>query len=58
MDEDIQQLTAIDDMAATFIVNYSFQLLGAMLSPMIGFWLGGKIAGLVGKLCPVYIGSI
>jgi small conductance mechanosensitive channel len=51
MDEEIQQITAIYDMAVTFIVSYSFQLLGALLILVIGFWLGGKIANLVGRLC-------
>ena len=51
MEEEIRQLTAIYDMVTEFIVNYSFQVLGALLIVLIGFWAGGKVAGLVTRLC-------
>ena len=51
MDEEIRQITAIYDIAVEFFVNYSFQLLGAMLVLLIGFWLGSKVAGLITRVC-------
>lgn len=51
MDEEIRQLTAIYDAVVEFFVNYSFQLLGALIIVTIGFWLGSKVAGLVQRLC-------
>ncbi|WP_157117876.1 mechanosensitive ion channel family protein [Oceanicoccus sagamiensis] len=51
MDEELRQITAIYDMAVEFFVNYSFQLVGAVLILIIGFWLGGRIAALVLRLC-------
>ncbi len=47
MDEEIRQITAIYDMVVEFFVNYSFQLLGALLIIIIGFWIGGRAAALV-----------
>ncbi len=51
MDEEIRQITAVYDMAVEFFVNYSFQLLGAVIILIIGFWLGGKVASLITRLC-------
>lgn len=51
MDEEIQQLTAIYNTIVEFFVNYSFQLLGALIIVIIGIWLGGKTATLVQRLC-------
>lgn len=51
MDEEIRQLTAIYDTLIEFVVNYSFQLLGAILIIGIGVWLGNKTASLVRRLC-------
>ncbi len=51
MDEEIQQITAIYDMVIAFFVTYSFQLLGAVLIIIIGFWLGGKVSSLIHRIC-------
>lgn len=51
MDEEIRQITAIYDLAVEFFVTYSFQLLGAILIVIIGFWLGGKVSNLIRRLC-------
>jgi small conductance mechanosensitive channel len=51
MDEEIQQITAIYDMVVEFFVTYSFQLLGAVLIIIIGFWLGGRVASLILRIC-------
>ena len=51
MEEEIRQLRAIYEMVAEFLVNYSFQILGALLIVILGFWLGGKAAGFVNRLC-------
>jgi small conductance mechanosensitive channel len=50
MDEEIQQITAIYDMVVEFFVAYSFQLFGAVLIIILGFWVGGRIAVLIRKL--------
>ena len=51
MDEEIQQITAIYHMIVEFFVTYSFQLVGAVLIIIIGFWLGGKVATLIHSIC-------
>lgn len=51
MDEEIRQIHAIYDMAVEFIVNYSFQLLGALLIIILGIWLGSKSANMVRRFC-------
>lgn len=50
MDEELRQITAIYDMVVEFFVNYSFQLMGALLIIIIGFWLGGKVAALIRRM--------
>lgn len=50
MDEELRQITAIYDMAVEFFVTYSFQLLGAVIIIIIGFWVGGRVASLITKL--------
>lgn len=51
MEEEIRQVEAIYQLIMTFFVNYSFQLLGALLIMVIGFWIGGKVAKLIEKIC-------
>lgn len=49
--EEIQQASALYKMAEEFITNYSFQLVGAILIFLVGFYLAGKIAKAVLKVC-------
>lgn len=51
MDDEIRQLTAIYNTVVEFFVNYSFQLLGALIIVTIGIWLGGKAGNLIQRLC-------
>lgn len=54
MEEEIQQLTKIYDIVVEFLINYSFQLLGALVIVLIGFWLGGKVGNLTLRACQRY----
>lgn len=51
MDDEIQQLTAIYNTVVEFFVNYSFQLLGALIIVTIGIWLGGRAGAIIERLC-------
>ena len=51
MDEEIRQLRAIYDTVVEFVINYSFQVFGALVIITIGFWLGGKAATAVQRIC-------
>lgn len=51
MDKEIQQIGAIYEMVVAFFVSYSFQILGAALIIIIGFWLGGKAASIIHRVC-------
>ncbi len=51
MQEELQQLNAIYQTIVEFFVNYSFQLIGALIIVLLGFWLGNKIAGVIVRVC-------
>ena len=51
MDDELQQLQRIYQILIDFFVNYSFQLLGALLIIVIGIWLGQRAAALTLALC-------
>jgi len=50
MDE-FAALESLYQIVANYLVSYSFQLLGALLILMLGWWIAGKLARGVGKLC-------
>lgn len=50
MNEDIQRLQTVYDTIAEFAVNYSFQILGAIIIICIGAWIAGKAGKLVENL--------
>jgi small conductance mechanosensitive channel len=49
--DEIDQMTKIYDIAIDFFANYSFQLLGAFIIFIFGYYLAGKIAKGVLTLC-------
>lgn len=51
MEQEIQQATAVYKLIVEFFVNYSFQILGAIIIFLIGLFVARKIAGLVLALC-------
>lgn len=51
MQEEIQQFQAIYDTIVEFFVNYSFQLVGALIIVLIGMFVAGRVARTVLKLC-------
>lgn len=51
MEQEIQELQRIYQLIIDFFVNYSFQLLGALLIIMLGIWLGHRASKLVLNLC-------
>ncbi len=51
MEDEIRQLTAIYDEIVEFIVNYSFQVLGALVIVILGFWVASKVSGFIRRLC-------
>jgi len=51
MEKEIQQAQAIYNMIAEFFVNYSFQILGALIIMVLGILVGRKIGKIVLGLC-------
>lgn len=51
MQEEIQQFQAIYDTVVEFFVNYSFQLVGALIIVLIGMFVAGRVARGVQRLC-------
>jgi small conductance mechanosensitive channel len=50
-DIDIETVQKFADIASEFVVNYGFQMLGAILILILGWFVAKWIAGLVLKLC-------
>lgn len=50
MEEELEQAQQIYDILVEFVVNYSFQILGAIIIVLIGAWLAGKTGKFVEKL--------
>lgn len=51
MDQEIEQLENVVKVATEFIVNYGFQLIGAIIILFIGWQVAKWVSGLVLKLC-------
>ena len=51
MQEEIQQLQSVYDAIVEFFVNYSFQLIGAIIVLLIGLLLASKVARWVENFC-------
>ncbi len=51
MEQEIQQAQAIYQLITTFFVNYSFQIIGALIILVLGVLVARKVGGIVLKLC-------
>ena len=51
MEQEIQQAAAIYQVIAEFFINYSFQILGAIIILLIGMYVARKVSTLVFNLC-------
>lgn len=51
LSQELQQATAIYEMVVAFFVNYSFQILGAIIILLVGLLVASKIGRWVLKLC-------
>ena len=51
MEKELQQAQEIYKLVTEFFVTYSFQLLGAVIIIVLGFFVAKKISGLVFKIC-------
>ncbi|XQW84112.1 mechanosensitive ion channel family protein [Thalassotalea piscium] len=49
--DELNQMSHIYNIIIDFFANYTFQLIGAFIIFIIGYWLAGKIAKTVLKLC-------
>ena len=50
MNEEIEQFQQIYTLITGFVINYSFQILGAVVIILVGAWLAGKAAKVVEQL--------
>jgi len=48
---EIDQVSEVYQIIVTFFTNYSFQLIGALIIFLLGYYVAGKIANTVLKLC-------
>ncbi|NIA18976.1 MAG: mechanosensitive ion channel [Xanthomonadaceae bacterium] len=51
MGEDLAGLQKLYEMMMEFVVNYSFQVVGAIIIMILGFILARKLGGMISKLC-------
>ncbi|GAA5317246.1 MAG: mechanosensitive ion channel family protein [Candidatus Pelagadaptatus aseana] len=51
LENELEQAAAIYQMIIEFFVNYSFQILGAIIILLIGLYVAKKVSNLVEKLC-------
>jgi small conductance mechanosensitive channel len=51
MSKEIDTLQHVYNVVVSFIIEYSFQIIGAMIILVLGVWLAGKVARLILKLC-------
>ncbi|MCG9698245.1 mechanosensitive ion channel family protein [Shewanella sp. Isolate11] len=49
LEQELAQLQSVYDMLTEFLVQYSFQLVGATLIFLLGLWVAGKVSNLVIK---------
>lgn len=51
IEQDLEQMQKLYDLILSFLVNYSFQLLGALLVFIIGLVIAGKLSNHVMRIC-------
>ena len=50
MNDDLEKIQSIYDTIVQYVVNYSFQILGAIIIVIAGSWVASKVGKLVGGL--------
>ncbi|AFU99571.2 mechanosensitive ion channel family protein [Simiduia agarivorans] len=51
MEKELEQINQVYNLATEFLVNYSFQILGAIVILIIGLVIAGKLAKITSNLC-------
>lgn len=51
MEKEIEDISRVYNLIIDFFVNYSFQIVGAIIILIIGFYIGKKVAAFVEKFC-------
>jgi len=51
MQQEIEQFQVIYDTIVNFFVNYSFQLLGAIIILLLGLYIAGRISKFIHGMC-------
>lgn len=51
IEKDLEQMQKLYDLIFSFLVNYSFQLLGALLVFIVGLVIAGKLSGHIIRIC-------
>jgi len=51
IEQDLASIQKIYDLIAAFLINYSFQLLGALVALLIGMFIAKKVSKVVLRLC-------
>lgn len=51
MDQELEQVTEVYNLIVTYLVTYSFQIFGAIIILIAGFFLGRKLSTIVLKVC-------
>jgi len=51
MESELQQINEVYQLITQFLVTYSFQLLGALIIMVVGFFIAGKVAVVVQRVC-------
>jgi len=51
MEQEIQSIHKVYNLLIEFVMNYSFQILGAIIILILGFYIGKKVSEAVQKLC-------
>ena len=49
--EELEQMTEVYNMLVTYLVNYSFQIFGAVVVLILGVFVGRRLSNLVLALC-------
>ena len=50
MEQELQQAQEIYNLMVEFMVNYSFQIVGAIIIVLLGMFVGKKVSGLIENL--------
>lgn len=50
MNEDLQQIQSFYEMATDYLMNYSFQIVGALVILIIGYWIAAKVGKAIENL--------